>query len=107
MTVIDDDLELIKEGIDPKRRKWLDDTLTIVKRICQRKLEFTSDDVWVIADYLEDTPEDRRLIGAVLTRASGPNFKYCAPTDKFVPSSRRACHGRRIMVWKSLLIEED
>jgi hypothetical protein len=94
--------DLADEDLD--QPKWLGDTLNIVRRICQRKEEFTSDDIWAVAAHLKSRPDDRRVIGSVLRTAA--YRKYCKPTERFIPSKRRVNHGRRVMVWESLLFEE-
>lgn len=86
--------------------KWVDDTLNIVRLIAKRKEEFTADDIWNIAEHLKETPEDRRMLGRVMKLAASKKYKYCVASDRFIPSKRRINHGRRIMVWESLLFEE-
>lgn len=60
---------------------------------------FTTDDVWaeLQKNYeITDLP-DKRLMGAVIHDIS--RQKLIKATGDWVPSRRKACHGRPIRVW--------
>jgi hypothetical protein len=81
---------------DWKRRA--DDALDAVAR---REREFTSDAVWV--ELGMEQPPEPRAIGPVVLR--GVKRGIIRATDRYAASEMVSCHGRRKMVWASLICE--
>lgn len=87
-------LRQVDENADPD---WKDLALDAVRRTCEQRSDFISDDVWEVGE-LPQTREDRAL-GPVMLRAS--RLGWCVKTDRVRPSKRSHLSGKP--VWRSLL----
>jgi hypothetical protein len=77
---------------------WLREALDDLRRLCEQRGEFTSDDVW---GALRMPPRESRMIGALM--AAGRRNGLVEPTDRHQRSTRALNHRRPVLVWRSLL----
>jgi hypothetical protein len=80
---------------------WKDQALDAVRRTCEQRAEFISDDIWEVGN-LPSTREDRAL-GAVMRKAARNG--WCIKTDRVRPSVRSHLSGKP--VWSSLLYAQE
>jgi len=73
---------------------------TAARTVCQRKLNFTTDDITDIAGL---SPREPRVLGAVMLWAQKQG--YCVPTGNYRQSRNRECHKRPKMIWQSQIVE--
>ena len=89
-------LRRVAAATDPT---WATDIENIITRLTTDT--FTSDDIWQAAtDANLDVPREPRALGAILHRLAREH--RIAPTDRYIPSLRPACHRRPIRVWRKL-----
>ena len=81
--------------------EWRADAIRAVRELCQRKPEFTADDL----DEVAKMTHEKRAIGPLLMECKV--MGYCVPTDRYQPSRLRSCHGRVKRVWRSCVYEGD
>ncbi len=93
----DEAIARVEAGAD---EDWLRHALNAVENCAMRMVHFTTDDVWDRLTNLEHPPEPRAL-GAVMREAAKRG--WVETTDRIRKSTRVACHGRPVRVWKSLL----
>ena len=82
--------------------EWTAAATQVVRELCERRQEFTTDDVWEVLDTLDVSTKQRKSLGSVMNKAAETHWcqiKDCRP----VPSRRAACHRRPIPIWESLL----
>lgn len=91
-------LAQVDAGADPR---WKALALDAVRRTCEQRAEFISDDVWEVGN-LPSTREDRAL-GPVLRQAARQGM--CVKTDRVRPSVRSHLSGKP--VWRSLLVRGE
>ena len=94
----DQALEQVEQNADDG---WLDLALAAVKRTCEERAEWISDDIWEVAD-LPSTREDRAL-GPVIRKAA--RLGWCVKTDRVRPSIRSRMSGKPC--WVSLIYQGD
>lgn len=76
---------------------WMESARPILRRLCERMEELTTDDLWQIAG---PAPEPR-VMGALIRQAV--RAKWIEKKGPYVKSRRPECHARPIPVWRSLL----
>jgi hypothetical protein len=84
--------------------EWKRIVLRTIKRVAQRQVSLTTDDVWeqlALLD-LEIPLIDARAIGTQMRQAA--KLGYIIGTQMYVPSTRQVCHHRPVKVWSSELI---
>ena len=91
-----------RRGVDPN---WYETALRGVRVLARKNQYLTSDDVWEWIRPLQIQSREPRAMGAVMR--SSRFDEIIAPTSDFRTSTRPACHGRPIRVWKSLRYESD
>lgn len=78
------------------------DGLLAVQTVARRRLELTSDDVWVqLALTPHTATHDHRALGPVMRLAQRSG--WIEPTERFVLSDQPLRHRAPIRVWKSLV----
>ena len=63
--------------------------------------EFTSDDVWARFASQGHTVREPRALGALMEIMR--KKQVIRSTDRYRPSTRKECHGRKVQVWQSLV----
>lgn len=79
--------------------RWKAKALAVVARLARNCGEFTTDDVWEALSLVGESTHEPRALGAIMTMARKKGI--CVPTDRYVPSERRACHARPVRLWTS------
>lgn len=81
---------------------WKRAALQAVRMICEKRDEFTTDEVWFILEVNGvDGPHEPRAMGPIMMQAE--RRRWCAKTDDWRNSVRADCHARPLKVWRSLL----
>lgn len=78
---------------------WKDKAREIILELARIRVEFTTDEVWGELDAAGLETREPRALGALMREAAANHF--IAPTDRYRPSRRVACHGRPIRIWRS------
>jgi hypothetical protein len=79
------------------------DAQLAVQTVARRRIELTSDDVWVqLALTPHAATHDHRALGAVMRAAQRSG--WITPTERFVQSDQPLRHRAPIRVWRSLLL---
>lgn len=65
---------------------------------------FSTDDVWkYLAEFTSNVTADPRILGSVMRKAQKDGL--IAPINEYAKSNRRACHGRMVRIWASLIFK--
>jgi hypothetical protein len=73
----------------------------VVTDLARSLAEFTTDDVWDALAGCSLEVREPRALGAVMRDMQ--RLGVIAPTDRYRPSARVACHARPVRVWRSLV----
>lgn len=92
-----DGIERVQKGMTADEARNLREA---VMHVVATRETFTSDDVWAVLLARSQAIREPRALGCVLEGLWHDGKIESA--DRFVPSRRRACHGRRIQVWRSV-----
>lgn len=92
-----DALLRVDEHADPD---WKDVARDAIAFLATTRHEFTTDDVWAELDRHSATTHEPRALGALMRKAA--RQRLIAPTDRYVTSTRAACHSRPVKVWRTL-----
>ncbi len=91
--------EALFRQLHPDPAAWITRALEAVRRVAERYVAFTSDDVWAELD--QDTGAgDNRTLGPVMKLAAVEG--YCSATDRTQKSARKSCR-HPVRVWRSEL----
>ena len=96
--ITDDAINRVERNADPD---WLETAYWVLRKLAAQQLEFSSDDIWYRLGELRVSTHEPRAMGAVIRRAI--REELIVPTGKYRKSFRRACHGRPIAIWRSML----
>ncbi len=77
---------------------WYSEATAVVKILCKRDRDFTTDDAWELLDHTGlKTPEPRAL-GAIIRKLSKDGS--ILSTGQYKKSIRKECHRRPLAVWR-------
>ena len=86
-------IDRVERNADPD---WKTTALNVVAELAASRATFTTDDVW---EHLDCTTHEPRALGAIMQKAH--RLGLIQPTGAYTQSSRVACHGRPVRVWRS------
>lgn len=78
---------------------WKDRARAVIQELARTRVYFTTDDVWQELAKQDVETHEPRAIGALMRQAAADHL--IAPTNRYEPSARPACHGRPVRVWRS------
>jgi hypothetical protein len=89
------------EAVEIGNLEWIERAEAVITpQIKERKkrggVKITSDWLWAMSRPA-GTPREPRAMGALMRRLQKAGVIY--PLNKWVPSSRSACHSRPVRVW--------
>lgn len=87
----------IKRGLDHVHVEWRNMALKVMLKVCQKKREFTMNDVRDIVKQSHIKTHDNRAMGGIAMTAL--NLGWISHTGKFIIS--RVGHKSILQVWKS------
>lgn len=88
-------IEKAARGSDPE---WFAAAKQTALAVAHRHATFTTDEVWQALEAADDRPREARALGAVMTALM--REQVIEPLDTYRKSTRRACHGRPVRVWR-------
>lgn len=80
---------------------WVNHVVTLIKKVALQNRDFTTDEVWAEIATSINKPIEPRIIGVAIKKAQ--DNAWIDKTDRVRKSTRAACHGRPVAVWRSLL----
>lgn len=81
--------------------EWKVAARAAVLAVAAHRDAFTTDDVWALLERANMQPREPRALGPIMRRAVREGV--CVATDIYRESTRVACHGRPLRVWRSLM----
>jgi hypothetical protein len=87
-------IERARRGADTV---WVGIARRAVLQIAHHHATFTTDEVWQALVGIAQ-PRESRALGAVMVALA--HEKAIEPLDEYRKSTRRACHGRPVRVWR-------
>lgn len=80
--------------------KWKEEARSAIDWACAFYHHFTTDQVWEFLDQRDISCHEPRALGALIRQAQAQG-KIVA-TGEYRKSERSECHGRPVMVWRSI-----
>ncbi len=83
---------------------WINQVVNIIRKLAIAHREFTTDEVWAEIDASAKAikvPFEPRVLGIAMKKAQ--TLAWIDKTNKVRKSTRPACHGRSVTIWKSCL----
>lgn len=102
---------LANEAIERVERnadsEWKDGAYLACCLVAESLIEFTTDDVWEYMERLFPNAQthEPRAMGAIMRKAARDG--KIVPTGEYAKSSRSECHSRPVMIWESLIFEDE
>lgn len=92
--------EAIERGWQNAAEQFRDYVLQAIVVLSETRDSFTTDDVWAyLGNTKDELTHDSRALGGAMKHSE--KLGLIRPTDRFVNSTRVACHRRPIRVWES------